>query len=174
MRIWHILRLNHKSRLKSAMLILFVYATCYAKIANVTQLEASIIKHEGVSQYVYVDTLGYSTIGIGRNVSLKSGRGLSPDEMLYLLRNDIRDCENGLSPYSWYTKLNNARKDAMVELCFNLGLTKLLKFKNTIYYLDAGNYNEAARHMLMSSWAKQVGPTRSGNLSRQIRTGKYS
>lgn len=156
------------------MLAFVIYENCYAmKFVDATELEASIIKHEGVSEYVYQDTLGHFTVGIGRSLDKRDSNGLSPDEMLYLLRNDIKKCKSSLQNYSWYTIQDNVRKDALVELCFNMGLPRLLKFNNTLKYLQTKNYEEASRHLLMSKWAKQVGPTRSKNISEQIRTGRY-
>lgn len=174
MQIWSTLRSKAKKLLISVMLAFVIYGRLLAtKFVDVSPLEASIIKHEGVSNFVYVDSVGHYTAGIGRNLDKKGGNGLSPDEMLYLLRNDIKKCQASLKQYNWFTKQNNARKDALVELCFNMGIDRLLKFKNTIRFLDEGDYEEASNHLLNSKWAKQVGPTRSNNIARQIKTGKY-
>lgn len=157
------------------MLAFVIYGRLQAtKFVDVSKLEASIIKHEGVASFVYVDTVGHYTVGIGRNLDKKGGNGLSPDEMLYLLRNDIKKCQNSLQKYDWFLKQNTPRKDALIELCFNMGINRLLKFKNTIRFLGEENYQEAANHLMNSKWAKQVGPTRSGSIIKQIRTGKHS
>ena len=54
-------------------------------------LEKIIQLHEGYKQKVYKCPAGYLTVGIGRNVQTK---GLSIQEALYLLRNDIQECQN--------------------------------------------------------------------------------
>lgn len=135
-------------------------------------LEKIIITHEGKKNHVYNDSLGIPTIGIGRNIS-PSGPGLSDDECLYLLRNDIERCRKSLQPYEWYNKQDQVRKDAIVELVFNLGFAGFLKFKNTINMLACKNYISAAKALLNSKWAKQVGPNRSNNIADRIRTGRY-
>ena len=47
--------------------------------------------HEGVKNKVYKDHLGIETIGVGRNLV---DRGLSDEEVDYLLGNDITIVEN--------------------------------------------------------------------------------
>ena len=50
---------------------------------DVTQM---LIKHEGLRNFVYNDSIGIPTIGVGRN--LKS-RGITNAEAMYLLNNAI-------------------------------------------------------------------------------------
>jgi lysozyme len=121
---------------------------------------------------VYIDTLGVATIGIGRNIT-SSGPGLSDDECLYLLRNDITRCRNQLERFKWYTELDEVRKDAIVELVFNLGLAGFLNFKNTIKFIEQKNFEEASKNLLKSKWAKQVREKRSKNIAHRLRTGQY-
>ena len=97
------------------------------------QLIDMIKRHEGVKSKVYKCTQGYETIGVGRNIS-ESGLGLSDDEIDYLLHNDLERCNEELSQaYDWYSELSKPRRDAMVDICFNLvlrgcvGLSKLWK-----------------------------------------------
>lgn len=134
-------------------------------------LEKTILAHEGLRNHVYNDSLGIPTIGIGRNIS-PSGPGLSDDECLYLLRNDIERVRKSLQPYDWYNKQDDVRKDAIVELVFNLGLDGFLKFKNTIKYLSNKDYRMAAYQLLNSKWATQV-HGRANNIADRIRTGRY-
>lgn len=135
------------------------------------ELESIIKKHEGLKNYVYFDSVGVATIGCGRNIS-PSGPGLSDDECLYLLRNDIKRCRESLEKYTWYIKQDQVRKDAIVELVFNLGLSGFLKFKNTINMLACKDYISAAKALLNSKWAKQV-HGRANNIADRIRTGRY-
>ena len=55
-------------------------------------------------------------------------------------------------------------------MCFNMGIDTLLEFKNTLSFMQAGDYNSAANGMLSSLWAKQVG-LRADNLAVMMRTG---
>ena len=88
--------------------------------------------HEGVRYKVYVCSEGYETIGVGRNIS-EGGLGLSKDEVDYLLVNDIKRVQDELTrSYPWFARLDEVRRDAMVDICFNIGLTKLRGFVNAL------------------------------------------
>ena len=127
--------------------------------------------HEGVRSHVYLCTAGYETIGVGRNIA-ESGIGLSDDEIDYLLENDIKRCKQELISLSWFSDLDAVRQDAIVNLCFNLGLTRLMGFQNAMGAMAVGDYEKAADEFLDSRWAKQVGQ-RSLDVAHMIRTGEY-
>ena len=127
--------------------------------------------HEGVRSHVYLCTAGYETIGVGRNIA-ESGIGLSDDEIDYLLENDIKRCKQELVSLSWFPDLDPVRQDAIVNLCFNLGLTRLMGFQNAMGAMAVGDYEKAADEFLDSRWAKQVG-RRSLDVAHMIRTGEY-
>lgn len=130
-------------------------------------------RHEGVEHKVYLDTEGLETIGVGRNIS-KSGLGLFDDEVDYLLQNDISRVTGELiSAFPWFQGLNEARKDAMISLGFNLGLPRLLLFKNALDSMSSGDFDAAADHFLDSRWATQV-KGRAIELTDMIRTGEYA
>lgn len=57
--------------------------------------------------------------------------------------------------FPWFGKLNNPRKQAILNMLFNLGLTRFSKFKKMIACIEASDA-VAAREMLDSKWAKQV------------------
>ena len=135
------------------------------------ELIEQLKRHEGVKTHVYLCPAGFETIGVGRNIS-ESGLGLTEDEIEYLLNNDIKRCSQELSDnFKWYLELNRARQYAMINLCFNLGLPTLLKFKNALKSMEAGLFDEAADHFLDSRWARQVGD-RATEVTSIIRTGK--
>lgn len=127
--------------------------------------------HEGVRSHVYLCTAGYETIGVGRNIA-ESGIGLSDDEIDYLLENDIKRCKQELVSLSWFPDLDPVRQDAIVNLCFNLGLTRLMGFQNAMGAMAVGDYEKAADEFLDSRWAKQVGQ-RSLDVAHMIRAGEY-
>lgn len=130
-------------------------------------------RHEGVMHYVYDDHLGYATIGVGRCIEKNVGLGLSHDEIEYLLQNDVKRCIEELDAnFPWYRNLCEARRDAMINLCFNLGLPRLKKFVKALAAMEAGNYEEAAVEFLDSRWAKQVG-SRALEVTHMIRSGEY-
>jgi lysozyme len=54
---------------------------------------------------------------------------------------------------------------------FNLGIQGLLKFTNTLSYIEQGKYELPSASMLASKWAKQVGQ-RARRLAEIMRTGE--
>jgi len=129
-----------------------------------------LIDHEGLKKLPYVDTMEKVSIGIGRNLT---DRGISREEAIYLCMNDVKESRSELSNYPWYESMDEVRKDVLVELHFNIGLTKLLKFENMIQCLIMEKYADAATHMLDSRWRKQVGDRRALNMAKRLSTGKY-
>jgi lysozyme len=129
---------------------------------------------EGVRACVYKDHLGFDTIGVGRLVdSRKPGAGLRPMEIDYLLRNDIDDRIDALMrKLPWFQNLDDARRGALLNMSFQMGVDGLLKFKNTLKLIEDGEYAKAADAMLQSLWAKQT-PERAKRLSEQMRTGQW-
>ena len=129
--------------------------------------------HEGVETHAYKCSASKITIGVGRNIDPEGGIGLSEDEIDYLLQNDIDrittelDFENG-----WFSDLNEARQDAMIDISFNLGQTRLRKFQKALTAMAQSNWNTAADEFMDSKWSKQVG-NRAKELTEIIRTGKY-
>ena len=131
-------------------------------------------KHEGVETHAYVDTVGKVTIGVGRNIDKNGGLGLSQQEIDYLLSGDVKRVEAELSQaFIWYDDLDDARKDAMMDMAFNMGLPRLRKFKRALAAMSARLYEIAAVEFLDSLWARQVGKNRSTTISDMIRSGEY-
>ena len=129
-------------------------------------------RHEGVRSHVYLCSAGYETIGVGRNISA-NGLGLSDDEVDYLLENDIERVIKELSAeYRWFNSLDDVRKDAMIDISFNLGATRLRGFKKALAAMEVADYTLAAKEFLNSKWSRDV-KGRSHELASMIETGKY-
>ena len=93
------------------------------------------------------------------------------EEIEYLLRNDIkRTCEEVRKALPWFDTLSTNRQQVLINMGFNLGTKGLLGFKNTLEFVRTGQYDAAAKGMLASKWAKQVG-NRSVELAEQMRNG---
>ena len=138
---------------------------------NLTTLEQRLIQHEGFKHFGYSDSLGNFTIGCGRNIDSRGGLGLSSDEIIYLLRNDINRTEGRLLEYGWYRHLDSrVRQEAIIEMAFNLGMTKFLNFRKAIRAISLGNYDEAARELIDSTWAEQL-PERAQDIANRVRHG---
>ena len=133
-----------------------------------------IERHEGRKNKVYKDSLGIPTIGIGynlRNATAKQdlakvganlkevlrGKQLSEDQVNELFRMSLdRALKDAKSYYPEFDKLPDAAKGVLVDMSFNLGLTKLKGFKDLKTALGRGNYNAAADAMIDSAWYRQV------------------
>lgn len=136
------------------------------------QLLEMLKRHEGVRSRVYLCSAGYETIGVGRNIS-KSGVGLSEDEVDYLLENDIlRVLKELSSEYPWFNDLDDVRKDAMIDISFNLGATRLRGFKKALAAMEVADYTLAAKEFLDSKWSRDV-KGRAHELASMIETGEY-
>jgi lysozyme len=129
-------------------------------------------RHEGVRSHVYLCSAGYETIGVGRNIS-KSGMGLSDDEVNYLLENDIlRVLKELSSEYPWFNDLDDVRKDAMIDISFNLGATRLRGFRRALAAMEVADYKTAAKEFLDSKWSRDV-KGRATELCYMIEMGSY-
>ena len=142
-------------------------------VTFMSQLVETLKRHEGVKAFAYQCTADKTTIGVGRRVDEDGGIGLSDDEIEYLLLNDIERCDAELgNAYDWYRSLTKPRRDAMINLCFNLGLTRLRGFVKALEAMSRGQYDVAADEFMDSRWATQVGD-RAVEVTELIRTGDY-
>lgn len=139
-----------------------------------TELIRQLRGDEGEKPCAYQDHLGFWTIGVGRLVDArKQGAGLRPEEISFLLQNDIDDRIDALMrALPWFQNLDDARQGVLLNMAFQLGTDGLLGFKNTLALIRDGKYSEAADAMLLSKWAQQT-PARAKRLSDQMRDGKW-
>jgi len=112
---------------------------------------------------------GYPTVGYGRNLA---GNGLSEDEAVFLLSNDIdRVAEQMDRRINWWRELSATRQSALLNMAFNLGISGLLGFPKMLGALKRGDYTTAASESLDSDWARQVGRRRSMGIADMLRYG---
>ena len=129
-----------------------------------------LIRHEGIKLKPYHCTSGKLTIGIGRNLE---DRGITKEEAIYLLNNDIHSFhEQLLDKFSFYKYLEGARRDAVLNLAFNMGVYSLSKFVKALSYMEDKQYDKAADEFMDSKWSQQVG-SRAVEVTEIIRTGEY-
>jgi lysozyme len=140
---------------------------------NIERLKKQVIANEGMRKTAYKDTLNNWTIGVGHLIKI-------PDEE-YLIEKELTDIE---VDQIFTTDLNQAIDDArkfidadtipeeafevVIDMAFNLGLPRLMKFQNFQQALKEKDYKRASREMLDSVWAKQL-PNRSKRLANQMR-----
>ena len=133
------------------------------------QLIAMLKRHEGRNLKPYKCPAGKLTIGYGRNIE---DNGISEIEAMVMLRNDIEQCYEELSVFSWFADLDQVRQEALIDMLYNLGLPTFLEFKKTLKFVAEGKYSQAAEEMLRSKWADQVGD-RAKELAYMMDTGCY-
>lgn len=99
--------------------------------------------------------------------------GISQREAYVLLEDDILQCERQILAEipKIYLQIDEVRKSVLLNMCFNMGIKGLLSFKNTLAFIEVGDWERAANNMLVSKWAKQVG-RRAIELSELMRKGK--
>jgi lysozyme len=137
--------------------------------ANARQkLKVLLMCEEGFRSLPYRDIRGVLTIGYGRNLDSK---GISQDEALVLLDDDIQDClKDLLHILPEFSKQDDARQVVLIDMCFNMGIDNLMQFREMISALHVGDYALASKAMLDSLWAKQVG-ARAEKLAYIMETG---
>ena len=124
-----------------------------------------IKKHEGYRDSVYQCTEGYDTIGYGFAIKdLKLSKEICDiilTEKLAKLQLDISN------KFEWFDESPTLVKDVVTNMCYQLGLSGFSKFKQTIYYLETEQYQEASVECLDSLWARQT-PNRAKELSEKL------
>ena len=136
---------------------------------NIPKLIEELRQDEGVKQFPYMCTSGKLTIGVGRNLQ---DVGLSPDEMDYLLANDIsRAIHTTSSSIDFFEELNEARQRALTNMAFQMGISGLLTFKKMIKAMRHGNFEIAATECLDSEYSRQT-PARAARIAETIRSGQ--
>ena len=127
----------------------------------------------GFQRYAYQDSEGYWTIGFGRCIDSRRGKGLSLAEADALLDSDIAEFTVAvIAALPLSRTLDEARMGVLVGMAFNLGTAGLLGFKKFLSACERGDWFTAAAHMLDSKWARQVG-IRAQRLAEQMRDGEW-
>jgi lysozyme len=138
----------------------------------VANLYDQLIRDEGEILHAYQDSLGYWTIGVGHLIDPRKGGSIPESISRQLLEMDVNKFDQFISTsLPWADMLDNVRRGALVNMAFNLG-ENLLEFRNFLGKLQTGDYAGAARDMLESKWAEQVG-ARAQRLSIQIESGEW-
>lgn len=131
------------------------------------KLREHAIWAEAWRNFPYEDTVGKVTIGVGRNLD---DRGLSDDEVEYLLSNDLDNTIREAESLWFWPRLDEARQLVVADMIFNMGLSRFHGFVKTIDALERGDYQRAADEMVDSKWYRQTG-RRAVKLVQIMRTG---
>jgi len=126
------------------------------------QIKEDLTKHEGCKTTVYLCTEGIPTVGIGHALygfeELAVGDEVSMEQVLEWFK---EDCDEALTDcralFLNFDSLPDQVKRVLVNMAFNLGRSRLGKFKNMVTAVNEGNWNKAADEMVDSRWYNQVG-----------------
>src|SRR5690554_2251827 len=125
--------------------------------------------HEGFSDRLYYDSEGVPTVGWGHNCLKPWPRHVL--EQLFDL--DYREAEEAARRLvKSFDELDEVRQAVLVNMAFNLGQARLASFSRMLAAVEAKDYETAAREMLDSKWARQVG-RRARELAQMMREGKW-
>lgn len=118
-------------------------------------LKDLIIKHERLRLFPYRCSAGKLTIGVGRNLD---DVGISEEESDLMLENDLlRTWRDANSIFHEFHSYSENRRNALLDMIFNLGKSRFLKFKKMIQAVKAEDWEEAAIQATDSRWYSQVG-----------------
>tara|TARA_R100000700_G_scaffold10400_1_gene15089 strand:+ start:2578 stop:3024 length:447 start_codon:yes stop_codon:yes gene_type:complete len=131
---------------------------------DLKQLRIELESDEGCINEVYLDHLGYPTFGIGHLIrdtdpeyGCDVGEKISAERVAEAFEDDVQITYNDcLRLYPDFDMLPNEAQLIIANMMFNLGATKLGKFKDMKAAVDARSWDLAADAMVDSLWYKQV------------------
>ena len=135
---------------------------------------------EGLRLKTYLCPAGKRTIGYGHNLDAKpylEGNKIpdqiTEEEAEVILTHDVDEVFELLSKgWTGFLLLQGARRDAVVNMCFQLGIGKLSEFRRMHQALIKCDWQTAYREALDSTWAVQT-PARAQRVAYQFITGEH-
>jgi len=128
-------------------------------------IKEMLIKNEGLVLQVYKDSLGYDTIGVGRCLDKN---GISEDEAMYLLENDIERVIASLDKnWSVFRTFPPLAQEVAIDCTFQMGITGWMNFRRTRALMEMGAWIEASEEILRSKYHQQT-PARCARNSRKL------
>tara|TARA_E500000305_G_scaffold104324_1_gene100551 strand:+ start:3172 stop:3579 length:408 start_codon:yes stop_codon:yes gene_type:complete len=127
----------------------------------------AIKESEGFRSKVYKCTEGYDTIGYGFAI-----KDLELDEDIchqILVKKIEALKKKALNKFPFMSKVPEEKCNIIYEMCFQMGVSGVSKFKKMLLALENGNYDKASAEMLDSLWAKQT-PNRALKLSNEMKS----
>jgi len=144
------------------------------------ELKAQLTYEEGRKLKKYKCTAGHWTIGIGHNLDAKPKMRdwvipsiISDRDCDAIFMVDVQDVVESLTKaYPNLRTLSPARRDALLNMAFQMGTAGVMKFKQMFAALDDKDWQRAKAMALDSNWAKQT-PSRAHRVANQLGTGEY-
>jgi len=134
---------------------------------NIELCKQEITRHEGKVLEIYEDSLGYKTLGVGHLIQKKDLEFNLPvgtpviQEVVDLYYEDdfnkhLKETIDLISEKE-FENLPEPIQHVLVNMCFNLGKSRLSAFKNMLKAVKAKDWKEMAHQMEDSKWFNQVG-----------------
>ncbi len=131
---------------------------------DIIKLREELEADEGRVDKIYLDHLGLHTFGIGHLVTANDEEygwpvdtDVDADRVIEVFESDVQtvigDC-NLL--YEDFEDLPEEAQRIIANMMFNMGYTRLSKFKGMKRGVDARDWNAAADEMVDSKWDNQV------------------
>jgi len=140
---------------------------------NIDRIKRDIILSEGIRHTAYKDTLNNWTIGVGHLIKIPDEEYLIDKELTSLEVDQIfiTDLNQAIDDARKFINADEIHEEAfeiVVDMSFNLGISKLMRFQRFRQALQAKQYKMASIEMLDSLWARQL-PNRSKRLAKRMR-----
>ena len=131
---------------------------------DIQQLRKQLEIDEGVKYDIYLDHLGLPTFGIGHLVTKTDpesgqavGTSISKERVAECFDMDVQSVINDCNKlYEDFEDLPEEVQQIIANMMFNMGYTRLSKFKGMKRGVDSLNWNQAADEMVDSRWYRQV------------------
>lgn len=134
------------------------------------QILSDLKRHEGWRPSVYQDHLGYWTLGFGFMVDERKNGGIPRPVAHYWLAYEVDRIYVRLAEaLDWFAEAPDGIQRALVNMGYQLGVSGLLRFRQTLELIEIGKYEDAAEEALRSRWAEQT-PKRAKEVAKWIRT----
>lgn len=137
---------------------------------NEDKLLDSLMRHEGCRLNAYRDSYGTLTIGYGRNLETLH---ITLQQATLWLNDDMHAAVTEAQKFQEYALLDtDARRNAFIEMVFNLGATRFGNFRHMLAAIRAQDWQTVYFEALNSSWANQVG-RRAKELAEMLRSSQF-
>jgi len=135
-----------------------------AQLLTIIASLPNIKRHEGYRSKPYKCSEGVLTVGYGTNLDI----GLDEDEAAFLLEYRLKKVSAELSKHlPWWEGMPLGLRLVLLDMGYQLGVSRLLRFRKALGALKAKRYIEGAAEMLDSNWAKQT-PERANENARKV------
>lgn len=162
-------------------------------MAKVTDVFGMLQIDEGLKLSIYKDTEGYWTVGIGHLLTKKPSSDVAKSvldsqigrttngtiteaEARKLFQTDVDKAihqiqlNSTLAPI--YAAYDTTRKQALINMVFQMGVNGVAAFKNSLTLVKNGSYSQALTNLRKSKWYSQT-PKRAERVIQVLTTGTF-